>query len=105
MNPVYLFAATGIVLFISGLAAAILHPHLLRKVVAVNVAASGVFLLLISLAYRGPETPPDPVPQALVLTGIVISIATTALLLAAVRQLFRGKLHVMLPENAPEDSD
>jgi len=48
---------------------------------------AGVFMLLIAVAYRGPGLPPDPVPHALVLTGIVVAVSATALALALVRRL------------------
>ena len=48
---------------------------------------TGVFMLLISIAYRGPDVAPDPIPHALVLTGIVVAVSATALALALVRRL------------------
>jgi multicomponent Na+:H+ antiporter subunit C len=54
---------------------------------AVNVMAGGVFLFLISLAYAPAGRHPDPVPQAMVLTGIVVAISTTAFSLFLVRQI------------------
>lgn len=102
MSPTLLFGATGIGLFALGLAAAVGHSHLLRKVLALNLAGSGVFLLFIALAYRGPQASPDPVPHALVLTGLVVSVSATALLLALVRRIFGGKAPAALPEDAPK---
>ena len=43
--------------------------------------------MLIAVAYRGPGVAPDPVPQALVLTGIVVAVSATALALALARRL------------------
>ena len=53
---------------------------LLRQVLALNVLASAVFLLLVGLA----QTPDgiDPLPHAMVLTGIVVAVTTTAAVLA-----------------------
>ena len=42
---------------------------------------AGVFHVLIAIAYRGTTTAPDPVPQAMVLTGIVVAVSATALAL------------------------
>ena len=53
---------------------------LLRRVLALNVLASAVFLLLVSLA-KTPEGL-DPLPHAMVLTGIVVAVSTTAAVLA-----------------------
>ncbi len=48
---------------------------------------AGVFHILVAVAYRGTETAPDPVPQALVLTGIVVAVSATALALTLGQRL------------------
>ena len=48
---------------------------------------AGVFHVLIAVGYRGMEQAPDPVPHALVLTGIVVAVSATALALAFGRRL------------------
>lgn len=85
MSTGLLYALAGTVLFMAGAAGMILHAHLLRKVIAFNVMGSSAFLVLVGLGQRG--GPPDPVPQAMVLTGIVVSVAATALALALARRL------------------
>jgi multicomponent Na+:H+ antiporter subunit C len=72
--------------------------HLLRKVTALNLMGSGVFLGLIALGARTPSGPPDPVPQAMVLTGIVVAVSATALMLALIRRLHRETGLTELPE-------
>jgi multicomponent Na+:H+ antiporter subunit C len=73
--PVF-WALVGLGLVVIGLFALIVHAHLLRKVMALNVISSGVFLVFIGLAGRAPPdgaaparvpVAPDPVPQAMVL--------------------------------------
>jgi multicomponent Na+:H+ antiporter subunit C len=81
MNPTLLFAVTGFGLFCLGLYALIVYSHLLRKILALNVMGSGVFLVLAALARRTPDGIPDPVPHAMVITGIVVAVAATALAL------------------------
>jgi multicomponent Na+:H+ antiporter subunit C len=81
MTVVTLYALAGVALFTFGLFALVTRKHLLLKVLAGNVAGSGVFLVFIAIANRGAEGPPDPVPQAMVLTGIVVAVSTTALAL------------------------
>ena len=83
-----LLALTGIVLFAMGVAGVVLIDHLLRRILAFNLMGSGAFLVLVGLAQR--DDAPDPVPQAMVLTGIVVAVAATALALALAR-----KLHVL----------
>jgi len=82
MSVPFLYALVGIGLFCLGLHALIVHDHLLRKILAINVMGSGVFLVLVELARRGGDSPPDPVPHAMVITGIVVAISATALALS-----------------------
>jgi multicomponent Na+:H+ antiporter subunit C len=87
MTAQFLFGGTGIVLFMLGLWAFLVQDALLRKVIALNIMGSGVFHVLIAVAYRGDTAPPDPVPHALVLTGIVVAVSATALALVLGRRL------------------
>ena len=57
----------------------------IRRVLALNVLAVGVAVLLLAEA-RGTDAT-DPVPQAFVLTGIVVLIAVTAALLALAERI------------------
>jgi multicomponent Na+:H+ antiporter subunit C len=82
-----LYALTGCLILALGLRTALLHASLLRRVVAINVMGTGVFMILLAIAYRGPGLAPDPVPHALVLTGIVVAVSATALALALARRL------------------
>lgn len=82
-----LFALVGVGLFALGLRGALLRRSLLGRILAINVCGAGVFLLLIAIAYRGPGLPPDSLPHALVLTGIVVAVSATALALALGRRL------------------
>ncbi|MEB2344620.1 MAG: cation:proton antiporter subunit C [Deltaproteobacteria bacterium] len=61
----------------------------LRKLLAFNVLGGGVFLVLAVIARRGAGAglAADPVPQALIITGIVVAFASTALAVALVRRL------------------
>ncbi len=86
MGAGFLYALAGAVLLALGLHALVWHAHLLRKILAINVMGSGVFLALVGLAQRHGVA--DPVPQAMVLTGIVVAVSATALALALMRRLF-----------------
>jgi len=79
----YLFCGAG--LFLIGLHGLAWRVHLLRQILALNVMGSGVFMILLALAARGSVA--DAVPQALVLTGIVVAISATAFALALLRRL------------------
>jgi multicomponent Na+:H+ antiporter subunit C len=90
-----IFAVTGAVLFALGVAGVVLIDHLLRRILAFNLMGSGIFLILVGLAQR--HDVPDPVPQAMVLTGIVVAVAATALALALVRKLHALSGRLTLP--------
>lgn len=73
-----------------GLYGLLVHPHPLRKLLAFNLLASGMFLILGVVARRGAAAGfgGDPVPQALLITAIVVSFAATALAIGLLLQLF-----------------
>lgn len=100
MNQATLYALTGVILFSMGLRAFILYAHLLRKILAFNVMGSGIFLLLVGIACRVPNAPPDPVPHALVLTGIVVSVSFTAFGLVLVRRIYAKTGNTQLSDNS-----
>lgn len=75
--------------------------HLLRRVLALNVTGSGIFLMFGAFAARGAGAP-DPVPQALIITGIVVGLSASTLAIGLVLALGRetgGRL--ILDEDAP----
>ena len=82
-----IYGLAGALLFALGLRSALLRRSLLARVLAVNISGAGIFLMFVTLAYRGLGMPPDPVPHALVLTGIVVAVSATALALALGRRL------------------
>ncbi|RKT46182.1 NADH-quinone oxidoreductase subunit K [Thiocapsa rosea] len=82
-----LYGGSGIILVLLGLWSFLVHAPLLRKLIAINVMGAGVFLILVAIAYRGIDTAPDPIPHALVLTGIVVAVSATALALAFGKRL------------------
>lgn len=101
MTPSLLYAFAGIGLCAIGLYGFIQLAHLLRKLLAFNLIGSGVFLVMVGLAQH--RTGPDPIPQALVLTGIVVAMAATALAVVLIRRYFHLSGQVTLAE-PPEES-
>lgn len=63
------------------------RANLLRKLMALNIFTSAVFLFLVTLARMA--EPLDPIPHAMVLTGIVVTVSTTAVGLALLVRLYR----------------
>jgi multicomponent Na+:H+ antiporter subunit C len=90
MSTWLVYAASGITSLCIGLWGMFTQEHWVRRILSANVAASGLFLILVALADRVDSGPPDPVPHALVLTGIVVSVSASALGLALVRRLRGG---------------
>lgn len=97
MSAALLYAWVGAALCALGLFGFIVHRHLLRRLLAFNIIGSGSFLVLVGLAQDGRG--PDAVPQALVLTGIVVAVASTALALVIFRRWFRVSGEESLPED------
>jgi multicomponent Na+:H+ antiporter subunit C len=75
-----------------GLYGLITNPQPLRKIVAFNLLGSGVFMIFGVIARRGAAAgfAGDPVPQALVITGIVVAFSATALAVALLLRLFEA---------------
>jgi multicomponent Na+:H+ antiporter subunit C len=75
-----------------GLYGLITNPQPLRKILAFNLLGSGVFLFFGVVAHRGAAAGfgGDPVPQALVITGMVVAFSATALAISLVLRLFRS---------------
>jgi multicomponent Na+:H+ antiporter subunit C len=90
MSAATLAGLTGALLAGLGLYGLIIQPDPLRRILAFNVLGSGVFLLFGIIARRGAVAGAlaDPVPQALVITGIVVAFAATALAVALLVRLF-----------------
>ena len=84
-----LFGLCGAALVGLGLYGLIIDPQPLRKLLAFNVLGGGVFLLFGIVARRGAAAAiaADPVPQAMVITGIVVAFAATALAVAIMLRL------------------
>jgi multisubunit Na+/H+ antiporter MnhC subunit len=99
--------ATGFIVILVGLYGALTNRNILRMIVAFAVANTGVNLVLVGVGYLRGRTAPildeavpatqaveriiDPVPQALVLTAIVIGVGVTALMLAYAYKLYQTK--------------
>ena len=102
MSPVFLYALVGVGLFCLGLYALIVHAHLLRKILAINVMGSGVFLVLAALAKRTGDAVPDPVPHAMVITGIVVAVSATAFALMLMLRVAAETGQAKLPDERSE---
>ena len=101
-HRIYLLA--GAALFAIGFHSLIMQAHLLRRIMALNVMGSGVFLVYIALGAQTAGAIPDPVPHAMVLTGIVVSVCATGLALALADRVQAATGEVELGDGADADS-
>lgn len=84
----------SILLMMAGLYIVIDHTNLLKKLIGLNIFQTSVFILFISIGKidggtapileKGYSTFSNPLPHVLILTAIVVSVATTAVGLALV---------------------
>jgi multicomponent Na+:H+ antiporter subunit C len=97
---IYYIGAFGLILI--GLYIILAKHNLIKVIVGLGILDTGVNLFLISIGYItkgtapifsrtgiGPEHMVDPVPQALVLTAIVIGVAVLALALSLAIRLYQ----------------
>src|SRR4249920_1029178 len=105
MTEATLYGLCSAVLVGVGLFGLIMHPQPLRKILAFNLIGGGVFLLFGAVARRGAAAGMggDPVPQALVITGIVVAVSATALCVAILLRLFDETGEASL-RNDPKES-
>ena len=94
--------AAAVILFGIGFTTLLFNKNLIRKLIGMNIMDTGVFLLLASMGYiRGRKAPViedgitdasryiNPVPAGLVLTGIVVAVSVTAVMLALTVRLYK----------------
>lgn len=96
-------AVTSMVLFAIGFAMLVFSRNIMKKILGLNIVDTGVYLFLASMGYiEGKLTPIvpatgevnaldyiNPIPQGLVLTGIVVSVSFSALMLALTVRLYK----------------
>ena len=106
MNIETLFGLGAAALVGIGLYGLIVLPHPLRKIIAFNVMGTGVFLLFGALAKRGAAAglPADPVPQALLITAIVVAFAASALAIALIVRLIEATDSASLASDPPDEA-
>ena len=91
MNAAGVYGLCAAVLVGLGLFGVIVQPQPLRKLLAFNLIGAGVFILFGAIARRGAAAGfgADPVPQGLIITGIVVAFSASALAVALLLRLFQ----------------
>jgi multicomponent Na+:H+ antiporter subunit C len=89
MNSATWYGLVGAAFSGIGLYGLITHHHVLRKILSFNLLGAGVFLIAGTVARRGASAglSGDPVLQGLVITGIIVAFAATALAVALLLRL------------------
>ncbi len=93
---------TAMILFVIGFHTLLTHNNLIKKVMGMNIMDVAIFLLLVSVGYvqggRAPifeagagsvHTYVNPLPSALILTGIVVAVSVTAFALALITKVYQ----------------
>lgn len=91
-------------LFLLGVYGILGRPHLVRKLMGMNILQVAVIVFFITIGYKSDATPPiarhgeetqvasdyvNPLPHALMLTAIVVSVSTTGVALALLVRIHR----------------
>ena len=94
----------SMILFGIGFSMLLFSRNLLKKIMGLNIMDTGVFLFLASMGYIDGRVAPiilditsevdasqyiNPIPGGLVLTGIVVSVSVTAIMLSLVIRLYK----------------
>ena len=92
----------AVILFGIGFTTLLLHRNMIKKIIGLNIMDTAVYLFLAAMGYVDGRMAPivengvtdveayiNPIPSGLVLTGIVVSVSVTALMLAPPIRLYR----------------
>lgn len=92
----------AVILFGIGFTNLLLQPNMIKKILGLNIMDTAVYLFLASQGYVEGRVAPivvdgvqsmqayiNPIPAGLVLTGIVVSVSVTAVMLSLTVRLYR----------------
>ncbi len=94
--------AVAMLLFGIGFANLLFQKNLIKKIIGFNIMDTAIYLFLAEKGYIAGRMPPivvngiqdvgayiNPIPSGLVLTGIVVSVSVSALMLALTIRLYK----------------
>ena len=94
--------AVAVLLFLIGFGNLLLQKNLIKKIIGLNFMDTGTYLFLAEKGYIEGRMAPivvnglqdvdayiNPIPSGLVLTGIVVSVSVTALMLSLTIRLYQ----------------
>ena len=92
----------AVLLFGIGFTTLLLNRNIIKKIIGFNIMDTAIYLFLTSVGYIEGRTAPilvdgitsashyiNPIPSGLVLTGIVVSVSVSALMLSLTIRLYR----------------
>jgi len=90
----------AMILFIIGFHTMLTHANLIKKLLGMNIMETAIFLFFVAAGYvhgarapiialEGEFTYVNPLPSALILTGIVVAVSVTAYALSLIVRLYR----------------
>lgn len=92
----------AVILFGVGFTTLLLHKNMIKKIIGLNIMDTAVYLFLAAMGYVDGRDAPivtngildaeayiNPIPSGLVLTGIVVSVSVTSLMLSLTIRLYR----------------
>ncbi|MCH5272197.1 MAG: cation:proton antiporter subunit C [Lachnospiraceae bacterium] len=96
------YEAVSIILFGIGFTTLLLNRNMIKKIMGLNIMDTAIYLFLAAKGYiygrkvpivsgtvPEPENYINPIPSGLVLTGIVVSVSVTAVMLSLTIRLYR----------------
>ena len=104
LNVIYahIEEAAALVLFAIGFTTLLLNKNLIKKIIGFSMMDNAIYLFLASYGYISGHAAPiyiegntdpslyvNPLPAGLVLTGIVVSVSVTAIMLALTVRLYK----------------
>lgn len=94
--------AVAVILFGIGFSNLLMQKNLIKKIIGMNIMDTSIYLFLAVKGYVSGHKAPivtngvqsteayiNPIPSGLVLTGIVVSVSVTALMLSLTIRLYR----------------
>ncbi|MBR2409886.1 MAG: cation:proton antiporter subunit C [Lachnospiraceae bacterium] len=96
------YEAVSVILFGIGFTTLLLNRNMIKKILGLNIMDTAIYLFLAAKGYifgrkvpivtgsvPEPEKYINPIPTGLVLTGIVVSVSVTAVMLSLTIRLYR----------------
>lgn len=115
----------AVLLFAIGFTTLLLQRNLIKKIIGFNIMDTAIYLLLTSVGYIEDRTAPiltdgiisaqyyiNPIPAGLVLTGIVVSVSVSAVMLSLTVRIYQtyrtldmDKLYMMMSHKKRQKED